>query len=175
MAIANRKKEFYTEYFLPFIKSFPWYLLLWPILYAYNINNSFFGVIETSTLWWQILKWQLLLLGVFFFFRVFFSNNIQPTILTIWLGFLFFYAYPLSILFARSGITSFLSHFPYMISFWLLITIIMIIYFLRTRSKPLKAGKFFMYVFIALTFFEGLKFIIKFSKNDNISFAEKYR
>ncbi len=171
----GRMKKFNKEYLVPFLRSFPWWLLLWPVFYAYNINNSFFGVIDTGTMWWQILKWQLLLLSTFFFFRVFFSNNIQPTILTVWLGLLFFYAHPISYLFLRSRLTSPLANFQYMILLWLLITGILVIYFLRTRSLPSRFSRFLMYVFITLTFYEGLKFIVKFSKNEYISFDKKYR
>jgi len=126
-------------------------------------------------MWWQIVKWQLLLLGVFFFFRIFFSNNIQPTILTIWLGFLFFYAYPLSYLFGRWRITNAFSQFQYLLILWFGITLALFIYFIRTRSLPLRFSRFLMYVFIALTFFEGLKFMVKFSRNDYVSFNKKYR
>jgi hypothetical protein len=168
-------KEFIKDHFLPFFKYFPWYLLLWPVFYAYNINASFHGVIAQDTLWTQILKWQLLLVALFFFFRVFFSNNIHPAILTVWLGFLFFYMQGLKALLARFYFTRPLSNIYFILIFWSIITVALLVFFMKTKSRSLKLSRLLMYIFVVLTFYEVINYAIVISKKGIEKYAQKYR
>src|SRR5436190_1597023 len=167
--------EFIKKHFLPFFKYFPWYLLLWPVFYAFNINAAYKGVIALDEMWLQILKWQLLLVAVFFFFRMFFLNNIQPAILTVWLGFLFFYVQGLMVLLSKYHFLQSLNNIYYIASFWIIITIALLVFFIKTKNKFLRLSRFMMYLFIVLTFYEGINYIIVISKKQTISFEEKYR
>src|SRR4029078_3500143 len=138
-------KAFIRKHLLSFFKYFPWYLLLWPVFYAFNINAAYKGVIAQDEMWIQILKWQLLLLAVFFFFRVFFSNNIQPAILTVWLGFLFFYIQGLKVLLSKYHFLHPLDNIYYIVSFWIILTIALFVFFIKIKNKFLKLSQFMMY------------------------------
>ncbi len=168
-------KASYNEYLLPFLRNFPWYLLLWPVFYALNVNAYYHGVIEQGTMWFQVFKWEILLISVFFFFRVFLSSNIHSAIITVWFGFLFFYAYSWRNFFLQFSITLPLSNFSYMIAAWCLFGIIMIIFFIRIKSKPVRFSRFLMYLFVVITFYEGINFIVKISTNGIASYAEQYK
>ena len=168
-------KAFIRKHLFSFFKYFPWYLLLWPLFYAFNINAAYKGVIAQDEMWIQILKWQLLLVAVFFFFRVFFSNNIQPAILTVWLGFLFFYIQGLKVLLSKYHFLHPLDNIYYIVSFWIILTIALFVFFIKIKNKFLKLSQFMMYLFIVLTFYEGINYIIIISKRQTISFKEKYR
>lgn len=168
-------KVLLKEYLYPFFRNFPWYLLLWPVFYAFNVNAYYHGVIEQGTMWFQILKWELLLISFFFFIRVFLSNNIHSAIVTVWFGFLFFYAYSWRNFFLKFSITLPLSNFSYMIAFWCLIGLVLIIFFIRTKSKPVRFSRFLMYLFVTITFYEGINFIIKVSTKGMANYAEQYK
>lgn len=168
-------KDFYKDYLFPFLRNFPWYLLLWPVFYAFNINAFYHGVIDAGSLWWQIFKWELLLVAFFFFFRIFFSNNMHAAILTVWLGFIFFYAHSLRTFFSKFPITRSLGYFPYLVTVWCLVAIILIILFIKSKSRPVRFSKFLMYLFVMLTFYEGISYIIKISKSGVAVFSKQYR
>lgn len=135
------------------ITAFPWYIFLLPLFYILHIYNEYFGIFNIP-LALKFLFYYLLLSTVLFSIGLLvFKNNIKAGVWTI-LFLIFFFFWGAAHDFLKSlHLPAFLVSYAFLLSLGLVL-FIYLTHRLRKANIPLKANRFFLYLFSLLFVFE---------------------
>jgi len=126
---------------------FPWYIFLLPFFYILHVYNEYFGILNI-TIALRFLSYYLLLsISIFLISVLLFRNSAKAGILTILLLIFFFFFGPIHDFLKSLHLTAFLVSYTFLLSLALLLFVFLTVR-LRKKNVPVKANRFFLYLFM---------------------------
>ena len=126
---------------------FPWYIFLLPLFYILHIYNNYFGILNITIALKYLAYYLLLSITIFSIAFLLFKNSAKAGILTILFLIFFFFFGSIHDFLKSLHPPSFLVSYTFIFSLALLL-FIFITARLRKKNVPVKANRFFLYLFM---------------------------
>ena len=133
---------------------FPWYIFLLPLFYILHVYNDYFGILDIGLVSLYLLYYLLLSLIVFSIAFLLFRNSAKAGILTISFLIVFFFFGAAHYFLKTLHTPSFFVSYKFLFSLTLIFFITLAVK-MKKKNEPLKANRFFLYLFLLFTVLEA--------------------
>ncbi len=132
---------------------FPWYIFLLPLFYILHVYNDYFGILNITIALRYLVYYLLLSITIFSIAFLLFKNSAKAGILTILFLIFFFFYGSIHDFLKGLRLPSFLVSYTFIFSLTLILFIFLIVR-LRKKNVPVKANRFFLYLFMLFCLLE---------------------
>ena len=157
------------------LKYFPFALLLFPAFYLLNLQNQFSGILSLTSLGLHYLVWTAILFVLYGLVNRWLKKPKAAIVAVIFGTLVYFYAFPLAVLFRNTKYLQLLNSFTWLVLAWLILTSLLLLAMKKSKTDWQKAWFWLQTTCLLLLAYEAFLLVSQHYKKRNENFDIVYR